>query len=135
MSNSEIKHFWRFDYSGEEVLNDMLQRGVLLAPAKYTPAAKNDPSEVLRKKLRVGHGVVLAKFDGTAGQMVAIGVVRELPDGEPPRVDWVRARQQLYPHPTGARYWRTEACFEIDGAPANRYRLPGMFTRNFSETA
>jgi len=136
MNNTNIKHFWRFNYSDDAALQTMLDQGVLLTPAPLTAASKNPPEKVVAKKLKVGHGIVLAKFDGTAGDVAAIGVVRALSDDvSAPQVDWVRCRTQLYPNPSGEQWWRTEACFRIADLPAKRYRLPEMFARNFTSAA
>lgn len=129
--------YWRFNIeSAVTVENSIASRSIVL-PTRLHPEAKNNPAEVVAKKLKVGDCVLLAEFMAPEGVVRAIGVVRKIPsETQNVEVDWVSITARLPVNPQGGfAQWQKEACFKFANDPARRYNLEGLVTQYFGASA
>lgn len=129
--------FWRFNIESMAAVEDSIASRSIVLPTRLHPEAKNIPSEVVARKIKIGDGVLLADFLNPEGVVHAIGIVRSLP-GEfgNIEVDWVRTTTRLPINPQGGfAQWQKEACFKFAEDPASRYNLAGLFRHHFGTNA
>lgn len=125
--------FWRFSYDSEELVNKMLDEGVIAAPLIGPNNEKYSSERCIETNVKVGDGVILGKLDPDLGigRIVAIGIVRAAKPVT--KVDWKRLKRDVYPSPQGGiGAWR-ERCFLFNKGPAERYDLAGDFIIQFPD--
>ena len=129
--------FWRFNFESAAAVETSIASRSIVLPTHLHPEAKNNPTEVVAKKLKIGDGVLLAEFSDSEGVVHAIGVVRSLSsETQTIEVDWARVTARLSVNPQGGfAQWQKEACFKFADDPAKRYNLTGLFTQHFGANA
>jgi len=129
--------FWRFNVESASAIETSVASRTIVLPSRLHPEAKNNPEEVVARKLRVGDGILLAELLGSEGVVHAIGVVRNLAnEHQGVVIDWVRLSTRLKPNPQGGlAQWQKEACFKFAEDPARRYNLAGLFSQHFRVNA
>lgn len=130
-------NFWRFNIESAAAVESSIASRSIVLPTRLHPEAKNNPSEVVAKKLRIGDGVLLAEFSLSEGIVHAIGVVRKLSrETQNVDVDWARLTVRLAVNPQGGfAQWQKEACFKFAEDPAKRYNLARLFAHHFGANA
>lgn len=129
--------FWRFNIESAVAVDNSIASRSIVLPTRLHPEAKNNPVEIVARKLRIGDCVLLAEFVAPEGVVRAIGVVRNL-SGETQNVevDWARVTTRLPVNPQGGfAQWQKEACFKFADDPARRYNLAGLFAQHFGANA
>jgi hypothetical protein len=128
--------FWRFNVESSTAIEASMKSRSIVLPSRLHPEAKNNPEEVVTKKLRIGDGILLAELLGSEGVVHAIGMVRHLANEHQIIViDWMRLSTKLKPNTQGGlAQWQKEACFKFAEDPARRYNLAGLFLQHFGRT-
>jgi len=125
--------FWRFNIESMAAVESSIASRSIMLPTRLHPEAKNIPTEVLERKIKIGDGLLLAEFINPEGVVHAIGVVRNLGNLE---IDWARVTTRLPVNPQGGfAQWQKEACFKFAEEPALRYNLAGLFRQHFGANA
>lgn len=127
-----VTRFWRVYYDSERALTGMLTHGTLVAPTSRLIGGRNDCSQIVASKMKLGDGLVLARFDLDRGiaRVVAIGILQNQSPGT--LVNWRSAQFELAPNPQGGvAQWKKEVCFKFDNKVATRYRLAERFAAVF----
>jgi hypothetical protein len=129
--------FWRFNIESAAAVEISIASRSIVLPTHLHPEAKNNPSVVVAKKLKIGDCVLLAEFSVSEGIVHAIGVVRNLAsETQNIEIDWARVTARLSVNPQGGfAQWQKEACFKFADDPARRYNLAGLFTQHFGTNA
>lgn len=115
--------FWKFEYDGPiELRNCITERRLPIA--KEVPGLSNTYDHPA-KSLRAGDGVILAKLDGEAARIYAVGKIQSIAyDYSPTIVEWAAVQETRLPNPQGGlQNWRSKTAFEISPNPARRYGL------------
>jgi hypothetical protein len=114
--------FWRLEPGHGADPNRILESTVLTSPAELT--VKMHPLD----------GIVLGTWepDTEQGKVHALGIVREIDEGQSVVVDWRRVSFTLRPSGPGATQWRTRPFFRFADLVAARYRLMDYFQDAFT---
>lgn len=125
--------FWKFECNSDETLVACLDRK-RLPPANSSYLGLANTFNDVVSRMGIGDAVVLARLEGEAGKISAIGVVRAIDGGKTPVIEWVRERRTVFPDERGGLvHWQTKAAFEIASSPAKRYGLPEVIKHYFSK--
>lgn len=111
--------FWKFQYHGQAELLSCIEKRIL--PTNKTFPGLNDTYDYPASSMKPGDGVLLARLEGNAAKVFAVGKVRAT---GPVVIDWAALAVTLYPSPQGGlTNWQEKSAFEISANPAKRYGL------------
>ena len=117
--------YWRLNYASDSVLEAMISNSSIVCV---------DSDFAL--SLRVGDGVLLARFDEASrgGQVRALGRVTEISRASgKPVVQWKRVSEVLYPSIQGQKFWQqVKPYFAFATSVVKHYRLNELFEKHFS---
>ena len=119
-----MKNFWRLLANSSTDVEEMLNKGSLIAP------------EELFSKLRPKHGILLANWKEAelVGNVVAFGVVHSVNIPERSAVvSWRTSDVTLKPNPAGRQFWRSKPFFKFAKDVSIRYMLDDLFAEHFPE--